>query len=236
MSGKSIGKILVINKSAEQGTQLSDDLAKAGVPCELVCVESLEDIKESLSSGAEPDLILAWNIGAVEIAVESALDSLQSLEVTKPFLVINSEFSVEEQIRWMEAGARDVVIGENPNLLALVIGRELGRTQQMIEPAGNAQRVEESAESTPETLPSPEKASSASSVHSAIGECLKSSQEVRENQTLFIVEVMDWTELGHKYGKECEPVVHQALQAELAKHLSNGAMTEVVEDKYFYHS
>ena len=200
MSGQHIGKVLVINKSLEQVKPLSDALARVGLACDVVAIESLDSFK-ALLADKEKKMILAWNTEAASISLDEALFHQKKSSPSSPFLIINTEYSPDQVVYWMKTGVRDVITDGQHEHMALVLAREAGRSG-----LSQRQSPSEVAESRPddrtEIVTEGQSEELASKVLTQVHKSLISSPQDRENQTLFIVEIMDWMALGHKYGKE----------------------------------
>ncbi len=124
MSDKNILRILTLFDSSEEAEALINVLRNAGQIIRDIRVEDEEDLHEALESNPV-DIILAKRKTPIYSARE-AVDFLRKSDRDLPLIVITEPGKAPDAIDELQAGARDMVASDQPELLRHIVKREVG--------------------------------------------------------------------------------------------------------------
>ncbi len=135
--------VLVVAASESVAKRIESYLRNAGHPIRCVWLTDLEDADEALRGGAADLLICAENLSAAP--VRDIIELGRRLSPDLPVLVLNQDFTTEETVAAIAAGARDQVSDEDLRHLRhleLVVLREFATHRQLRELRNVKQRLD----------------------------------------------------------------------------------------------
>ncbi len=227
MSDQHIGTVLVLNRSTEAGDYLSSLLKGSGFTCDVKYPDSLENYKQDVSSN-EIAMVVAYTGSVENVSLSGALDCNSKSSFLTPFLVITPEYSSEQLVQWMKAGACDVVAEGSDDHLTLVMARELCRGTLQSAVQNGAESENKGGNATEQN------GKAKAGVVEQIAKSLNPPSADLKDTTFFIIEVLEWESLVSKYGEESQTTIQQSLIDEFKKYLSADAQCEVVDNNSFY--
>ncbi len=136
--------VLVVAASESVAKRIESYLRNAGHPIRCAWLTDLEDTEEALRGGGADLLICAENFAPAP--VRDVIDLCKRLAPDMPMLVLNPQFTPEETVAALAAGARDHVSDEDLRHLRhleLVVLREFANHQALRDLRGTRQRLED---------------------------------------------------------------------------------------------
>ncbi|TJY61087.1 EAL domain-containing protein [Sinimarinibacterium sp. CAU 1509] len=135
--------VLVVAASESVAKRIESYLRNAGHPIRCAWLTDLEDTDEALRGGAADLLICAENLSSA--SVRDVIELAGRLSPDLPVLVLNQDFTTEETVAALAAGARDQVSDEDLRHLRhleLVVLREFAMHRQLRELRSVRQRLD----------------------------------------------------------------------------------------------
>lgn len=115
--------LLILDPSQNDAESLVSLLRNSGKATRAHRITSEEDLEEALKNGSW-DLLLARDVEQ-EFGADDALAMIRRMDKDIPFVLLTGEYSREQTVAMMRAGARDTVQFDYTDQLVLVVNREL---------------------------------------------------------------------------------------------------------------
>lgn len=115
--------LLILDPSQNDAESVVSLLRNSGRATRAHRVTSEEALEEAIKAG-NWDLMIARDVEQ-EFGPEDALAMIRRLDKDIPFILLSSGYSREHAVRFMRAGAQDLVETEHTDLLVLIVQREL---------------------------------------------------------------------------------------------------------------
>ncbi|WP_281646624.1 GGDEF domain-containing protein [Parendozoicomonas sp. Alg238-R29] len=215
MSDSRVWKVLVLNGTEDDCAVWSSTLEKSGGDFEFSYPTSLDQYK-SLLNEKTFDLIVAYDLSDPIVAPDKSLIHQKNIQPQTPLFIVSSEYSSATVVKWLKAGACDVVPHGNKDHIALVTMRELSRSSHM----------------STSLFSEEEKAND--SVRETLAQLLSTPMGSRSGKTFFMIEIQDWVGLISRVGKEKSSVILKAVTDIIQPHLGNDSLLEIVDEKFIY--
>lgn len=134
--------VLVIAPSESVAKRIESYLRNAGHPVRCAWAPDLEDVEDALRGGT-PDLLICAE-GLPAAPLKDVIDLIRRLMPDLPLLVLNPQFTPEETVAALAAGASDQVSDEDlrhMRHLELVVLREIGKHRHLRELRSTRKRL-----------------------------------------------------------------------------------------------
>ncbi|MBS8240615.1 EAL domain-containing protein [Marinobacter lipolyticus] len=115
--------LLILDPSQNDAESLVSLLRNSGKATRAHRITSEEDLEEALKNGSW-DLLLARDVEQ-EFGADDALAMIRRMDKDIPFVLLTGDYSREQTVAMMRAGARDTVQFDYTDQLVLVVNREL---------------------------------------------------------------------------------------------------------------
>ena len=216
MSDSRVWKVLVLNGTEVDGAVWSSALEQLGGELSFSYPTSLDHYK-TLLSDERFDFIVAYDISDAVLSPDKALIHQKNIQPETPVFIVSSEYSSSTVVKWLKAGARDVVPFGNKDHISLVTMRELSRSHDL-STSFSSEVEEETNDSVQETL----------------SQLLSTPVESRSEKIFFMIEIQDWVGLLSRLGKEKVAVARTSVTDEILSHLEQDPQLEIVDEKFIY--
>lgn len=120
--------LLILDPSQNDAESLVSLLRNSGKATRAHRITSEEDLEEALKNGSW-DLLLARDVEQ-EFGADDALAMIRRMDKDIPFVLLTGDYSREQTVAMMRAGARDTVQFDYTDQLVLVVNRELSALEE----------------------------------------------------------------------------------------------------------
>ncbi|MTI13464.1 EAL domain-containing response regulator [Sansalvadorimonas verongulae] len=215
MSDSRVWKVLVLNGTEVDSAVWSSALDQLGGEFLFSYPTSLDHLK-TLLNDERFDFIVAYDTSDAIVPPDKALIHQITIQPETPFIVVSSEYSSSTVVKWLKAGARDVVPFGCKEHISLVTFRELSRSHNLS--TNFSSGVEETDDS----------------VQKVLTKLLSTPVESRSEKLFFMIEIQEWTGLLSRLGKEKTSVARLSVIDEIKTHLKPDSQVEIIEEKFIY--
>ena len=214
MSDSRVWKVLVLNGTEVDSAVWASALDQLGGEFLFSYPTSLDHLK-TLLNDKRFDFIVAYDISDAIVSPDKALIHQNNIQPETPVFIVSSEYSSSTVVKWLKAGARDVVPFGNKDHISLVTMRELSRSHDL---STSFSAEEETNDSVQEIL----------------SQLLSTPVESRSEKIFFMIEIQDWVGLLSRLGKDKAPDARLSVTDEIITHLEPDSQLEIVDEKFIY--